>query len=184
MKSVMSPIALAALNKAMEAVRIGPSVRRPAYNSRTADKFVIRGFAELFNELAGIGLHQGRSLNAENIAGVLEALSGYKYSSTMLRVLTDYIGEGLAQKVLSEVPNFHLSQCKTPKSFVLRFPPSVRGTIKNGVAAMVNSSEASETSMNAWMLRALERWVNIQRQQYALLTAIIAMDQARLGQAS
>lgn len=58
MKSVLSPLALQALKKARLAGRHTP-VPRPKTNSRTADKFLIRGYEELFNEVAGMASHEG-----------------------------------------------------------------------------------------------------------------------------
>ncbi|MNJ73353.1 hypothetical protein D3C77_701380 [compost metagenome] len=37
-------------------------------------------------------------------------------------------------------------------------------------------------SMNSWYLKVLVRWVNIQRQQYALLSAEIALNRAMAGE--
>lgn len=177
MNAVTNPIALAALNRALSAARTGPAPR-PKYSSRTADKFVIRGFAELFEELGGIGLHQGRSKNSEMVAAILEALGGNRRMITVLKALRANLGSELADKVLAEVPDFLLEECKITDQFVIRFPPSVRDTIRDGVSSAISAKGATVTSMNRWVLNALEQWINLQRQQYALLTATIAMDQA------
>ncbi|RJX72592.1 Arc family DNA-binding protein [Pseudomonas sp. LS-2] len=176
MPSVQNPIALAALNRALNAVRNGPAPR-PKYDSRTADKFNIRGYQELFDELAGIGRHQGRSMNSEAVAGILDALGGRVRSVAMLNILKANLGEEVSARVLAELPDFDLELCKTRSNCVLRFPPHVRETIRDGVANVTMDA----TTMNQWMLDALVQWVQVQRQQYALLTAAIAMNQKVLG---
>lgn len=181
MNVVKNPIAVAALNKALSAARIGPRPR-PKYDSRTADKFVIRGFAELFEELAAIGLHQGRSRNSETVAAILEALGGNRRLLTVLNALKANLGHQLAEKVLAEVPDFQLTECRASDTFVIRLPPTVRDTIRNGVRNAVAPSGASAASMNQWVLNALEQWINMQRQHYALVTATIAMDHAYASQ--
>lgn len=177
MKTVTNPIAIAALNRAISAVRTGPAPR-PKYSSYTADKFVIRGFEELFSELDGIGLYQGRSRNSETVAAILEALGGQKRTTTMLDVLKAHLGEEVAGRVLAEVPDFSLAECKKPSKFVVRLPSNVRDTIRSGVIHAISVDGASATSMNRWLLNALVEWIKIQRQHYALLTATIEMDQA------
>ena len=172
----MNPIAVAALNKALRNVRAGPK-RRPRYSSRTADKFVIRGFEELFEELKGIGHHQGRSMNSEAIAAILDALDGHVRSRMQVKILKSHLGEGVSDRVLAEVPDFDLSACSAPDSFVVRLPPSVRDVIRDGV----KSATSGKVTMKDWMLEALVDWINIQRQEYALLTAAIAMEPNRLG---
>ncbi|MCV4065615.1 Arc family DNA-binding protein [Pseudomonas aeruginosa] len=179
MKGLSNPLAIAAMNRAIAAARIGPAPR-PKYNSRTADKFVMRGFDELFDELAAIGRHQGRSLNSESVAAVLEALAGVKRASAMVSILKAHLGEEVSARILAEVPSFDLAKCKSPRKFVMRLPPSVRDTIREGVVNAVAEQGKSIRSMNAWLLDALVDWINVQRQQYALLAASIAMEQGAL----
>lgn len=179
MNSLSNPIAIAALNRAITAARTGP-VPRQRYDSRTADKFVIRGFEELFSELDGIGKHQGRSMNSEAVAAILEALAGQRRNTGMLNILKAHLGPELSAKVLAEVPNFDLAKCNKPREFVLRLPPSVRNTIRDGVGKVVSEKGSRTKTMNTWVLEALVDWIQSQRLQYALLMASIAMDQAAL----
>lgn len=178
-KTLTNPIAVAALNRAISAARNGPAPR-PSYNSRTADKFVIRGYVELFSELAGIGKHQGRSMNSEAVAAILEALAGQRRNTAMLNILKTHLGQDLSERVLAEVPDFDLSKCKTPRKFVIRLPESARALIRDGVIEAIAESGDKSTSMNTWLLNALVEWIKSQRQQYALLMASIAMEQALL----
>ncbi len=180
MSSLMNPIAIAALNRAVAAARKSPTPR-PKYNSRTADKFVIRGYAELFAELDAIGKHQGRSMNSEAVAAILEALAGQRRNAALTGILKAHIGAEVASRVLAEVPDFDLTKCSTPRNFVLRLPPSVRDTIREGVTNAVAVKGGSGGSMNSWVLDALVEWVNSQRQQYALLMASIALVQVAIG---
>lgn len=180
MTSLTNPIAVAALNRAVSAARKSPTPR-PQYNSRTAEKFVIRGYAELFDELDAIGRHQGRSMNSEAVAAILEALSGQRRNTALTEILKGHLGEEVTSKVLVEVPDFDLEKCKNPRNFVLRLPPSVRDTIRDGVANVVAIEGSGARSMNSWVLNALVEWVNSQRQQYSLLMASIAIRQGLLS---
>lgn len=180
MTVVTSPIALKALSNALRAARYGPKSRNQT-DSRTADKFVIRGFVELFNELAGIGAYEGRSQNAEAVSAFLDALSGHKRSRTMLKVLKMHLGTEFATRVLAEVPNFDLKACKHSRKFVVRFPEQTRAKIRTGVDEAIESKiVGGPTTMNQWALDALVAWIKFQRQHYALLSACIAMDQSLL----
>lgn len=196
MKPIENPIALRALERALHASRVPPKPRKKT-DSRTADKFVVRGYNELFEEMAGIGLHQGRSINSEVVAAILEALSGFERSSTMQRILTANLGEALSSRVLAEVPNFDLSVCTELRDYVVRFPDSVRDSVREDVkriSAISQDQKAlttqitgpadvkrNERSMNTWVLKAMVAWIKIQRQQFALLSAAIALEKEQLG---
>lgn len=180
MNAITNPLALQALTNALQAARHGPKSRNQT-DSRTADKFVIRGFVELFDELSGIGAYEGRSQNAEAVSAFLDALSGHQRSRTMLKVLKMHLGVEFADRVLAEVPDFDLKACKHQRKFVVRFPEQTRAKIKAGVDEAIKSKkDGGPTSMNQWALDALVAWIKFQRQHYALLSACIAMDQSRL----
>lgn len=180
MNAVTNPIALKALTTALQTARQGP-ISRNQIDSRTAEKFVVRGYSELFDELAGIGAYEGRSQNGEAISAFLDALSGHQRSRTMLKVLKQHLGVELADRILAEVPDFDLKACKHLRNFVVRFPGQTRARIKAGVDEAVASKKTGvPTSMNQWALEALVVWIKFQRQHYALLSACIAMDQGLL----
>lgn len=73
MANELSSIAMAALNRHLGIVKRGPVLPKRV-DSRTADKFVIRGNEQLFSELAGLALLQGRSRNSEIAAAIVEGL--------------------------------------------------------------------------------------------------------------
>jgi hypothetical protein len=185
MNDVSHPLALAALSKALKDARVGPTPRKHTH-SRTADKFVINAFAELLGELTAIGSFQGRSTNSEIVAATMEALAGYQRTETMLRILKSYVGENVAERVLAEVPDFDLEECRTRKKFVVRLPDQVREQVREGVTFVLANGQQQEKkiSMNKWLLNALVAWVKIQRQHYALLSAVIAMDQTQICQSA
>lgn len=180
MKKLRNPLAIAAVAKAaaVAAGRMRPTPR-PKGNSRTADKFVIRGYAELFEEVSGIGLHHGRSINSEVVAALLDALAGNVRTRAELRILREHLGEDIASGVLSAIPDFDIAECKVKDEYIVRCPPTVRDKIRDGVKSDIEGKRKTST-MNHWMLTALVSWINIQRQHYALLNAAIAIDQSLL----
>lgn len=173
MKSVLSPLALQALTKARLAGRHTPAPR-PKTNSRTADKFVIRGYEELFNEVAGMASHEGRSINSEVVAAIFDALQGHVRSKAMLHVLKRHLGNEISRSALDALPVFRLEQCKVPKLFNVRLPDNVRDTLKDRVLDRIRE-EGRYVSMNEWTVKAVADWVQIRREQYALLSAAIAV---------
>lgn len=179
--TITNPIGLRALEKALQAARARPKPRKK-YDSRTADKFVLRGYTELFAELSGVGKYNGRSTNSEIVAGVLESLTGFLRAKTLLRILKSNLGEDVSQRILAEVPTFDLHECKSLDKFVIRFPPEVRNTIRDDVRSAASREVTGNShSMNQWILKALVEWVKIQRQYYALLSATIAHERVMLG---
>ncbi|MCF5371241.1 DNA-binding protein [Pseudomonas syringae] len=183
MNAVTNPIARAALKEAQFAVNIlnrksRPTPTRERGHSSTADKFVVRGYVELMAELTGISDHEGRSTNGEVVAAILDALGGHQRSFYTLHVLKSHLGHEKADRILSEVPDFDLSLCRLKKKTPIRLPNQVRDKIRDGVqrAAEINKRETPET-MNKFVLDAMVAWVVYQRQHYALLTAVIEMDQ-------
>lgn len=181
MKQITNPIAIAALNRVGGSIDTD-SAPHTTYNSRNADKYVLRGFDELFNELETIARRQYRSMNSEAIAAIMEAFDGYRTSNATLSILEKHLGFQLYEAVLGEVPDFDLSICTKEKKFVIRFPPSVRDMIRDAVSE-AHKQQVSKTSMNAWMLNALARWINYQHKHYALLSASITMEQRMLSKA-
>ena len=143
-------------------------------NSRTADKFVIRGYLELWQELDTLGIRFCRSRNSEAQMAVLEGISEWERTSAMLNILVGHLGDEVSAHVLAALPEFEWSQLITPKKFVLRFPPDVRDVVRDGI----ENSLFERASMNDWFVLTLIRWINLQRQLYALQSAAIAINPA------
>lgn len=180
MNGIISPVALAALDMALVAAKKGPAPRQ-SVNSRHADKFVLRGYAELFSELADIGIQQCRCVNSEIVAAIMEGIDGQARGNAMLRILVASVGPEVAARVLSEVPAFDLSGGGTPADFTVRFPPQLRESVSLAVLREVELGvEGAHRTMRSWILSALVAWVRLQRQQYALLSAAIELE--RFGQ--
>lgn len=178
MKKLSNPLAIAAVAKAaaVAAGRMRPTPK-PKGNSRTAEKFVIRGYAELFEEVSGIGLHHGRSRNSEVVAALLDGLAGNVRTQAELKILRAHLGEEIANGVLSDIPDFDITQCNVKDEYIVRCPPTVRDKIRDGVKSDIEGKRKTST-MNQWMLTAVVSWINIQRQHYALLNAAIAIEQS------
>lgn len=118
------PCRPSSLRKALTKVRAGPRPR-PRFSSRTADKFVIRGYVELFEELKGIGLHQGRSMNSEAVAAILDSLEGNLRSTARVRVLQAHLGRRLSAEVMAEVGNSTSPFVQSPRSLWFVFRPAL-----------------------------------------------------------
>mgnify|MGYP001761538360 CR=1 FL=1 len=179
MKSLLSPIAARAYRNALKASQKAPAPRLKA-DSRTADKFVVRGYRELFNEIKSIGLHQGRSSNSEMVAAVLGALSGFDREIEITLALKERLGEALADDIVKKVPKFDLKLCTDGDRFTIRFPPEVRETVR--IVVLGDGSDTSANTMNAWFLNALVSWVDIQSEQYALVSASMSIRKAHAAQ--
>lgn len=173
MTSASQLIAREAYERALQRGKLAAQAKpviRPATNSRTADKFVCRGFPELWEEMKAIGKHQGRSLNSECVAAVLDKLSNHARSKALLAITMRQLGPK-AQEILDGIETLKPKPTnRNENKFVIRFPDSVRDTVRDGVKEMFG------VSMNTWYILCFIDWVNIQRRQYALLSAAMAMD--------
>lgn len=137
------------------------------WNSRTADKFVVRGYASLFVELSNLAKQAGRSRNSEAVAALSDALLGFKHTNGLLHILKQHIGPETADQLLAQVPE--IKPCGPEKKLILRFPNDMR----SDVALAQSELKGSLRSMNSWMLDALEKWVVHQRQIQVLMDAAI-----------
>lgn len=165
MNAVMNSITSRKLEKAVEAAKwlpLGPE----RLDSRTAPKFVIRAYTEMFAEMERLaGLHL-RSRNSEVILAIIDSIDGRTRSTLAIETACHYLGESASEKILAEVPVFTLDSCRDKDRFVIRFPAEVRETMFE-----VAGDEGSETGI-AWVIDALVYWINAQRKQHALYTAI------------
>lgn len=180
MAKELSPIALETLNRHLGVIKHGPALPKKT-NSRTADKFVIRGNERLFAELTGLALLQGRSRNSEIAAAIMEGLGAFERSTTINNAIMKSLGPQISQKLLDEVPDFDGGWVENDCKKVVRFPDEVRDRVRDGVNQACREGGVGLT-MNSWCFKVLVRWVNIQRQQYALLSAEIALNKALAGE--
>lgn len=168
MNAVVNNLSPEAIAKVIEAARLLPH-GADTKNSRVADKFVIRGYKELFAEMDRLAVLQLRSKNSEVNMAIIDSINGRVTSSTILGSLCAVLGEELSSVVLAAVPEFFLADCKYDDSFVIRFPDEVR----DAMTEAANNEES--VTMIAWIRLALVYWINNQRQQQALLAAIAAL---------
>ncbi|WP_153785401.1 Arc family DNA-binding protein [Pseudomonas sp. EMN2] len=181
MATELSSIAMAALNRHLGIIKRGPVLPKKV-DSRTADKFVIRGNEQLFSELAGLALLQGRSRNSEIAAAIVEGLGAFERSTAINESLKKSLGPEVSETVLAQVPDFQGGRAERDSKFVVRFPDAVREKVRTGLEDVCREGGVGQ-SMNSWYFKVLVRWINIQRQQYALLSAEIALSKAIAGQA-
>jgi predicted HicB family RNase H-like nuclease len=130
------------------------------YNSRTADKFIMRVAPAVLDEVERLALAQGRSINAELNAALLDGLNDHLRSQTLLAIFKAHLGTE-ADQILAGVPALDVTT-RSKRKFVLRLPETVRQQIED---------IAGVGSMNSWIAGKVVAWVNTQRQCEALLTA-------------
>lgn len=167
MSAVVMNIDHATRTRAIEAARWLPR-GADTQSSRSADKFVIRGYEELFAEIERLAVLQLRSKNSEVNMAIMDSINDRIHSSATLSGLRSYLGEELSDEVLAAVPEFVMSSTihRHDDKFVIRFPDEVR-------PAMTQASvDEGSGSMIAWIRQTLAYWINAQRQQHALLAAI------------
>lgn len=170
-----NPIARAAYEGALKRA-VAPPAPRARYQSRTADKFIIRGNASLFQALSDIGKHHGRSINSEVVAAVMEAIEGHVRLNALISILKANLGLEISEQLLAGVPVLELVNGSEPVRFVARLPERVRGKVRAELVFTLSDIDSDKgVSMNTWFLKALVTWVNLQHQQHALLSASIEL---------
>lgn len=141
-------------------------------DSRIADKFGVRAYQELFSEMDRLAVLQLRSMNSECVMAIIDSIDGRARSTAALEALTahlDSLAPGIHTSLLQAVPTFSLSECKVEAKFMVRFPVDVRDSV-------VQCAEESREPMVSWVRKALEYWINNQRQQQALLATITSIN--------
>jgi len=170
-----NPIARAAFEGALRRA-VAPPAPRAKYHSRTADKFVIRGNVDLFQALGDIGKHHGRSVNSEVVAAVMEAIDGHTRANALISILKANLGAEISEQVLAGVQQIEIDNGSEGVKFVVRLPEKVRDKVRTELVFTLPGNESDKgASMNTWFLAALSTWVNLQRQQHALLSASIEL---------
>ncbi|MCT8164028.1 Arc family DNA-binding protein [Pseudomonas sp. HD6421] len=153
---------------------------RPKYDSRTADKYVIRTSRSLLDAVADLGKVHGRSGNSEMVAAIMESLAGRQRTTAMRNILIARLGQPLASQVLACVDRRPAEPVKQPRyadSSVLRLPDGVRMSIIE-VVARSKKETGRFPSMVAYVNAAIVFWINIQRECDALLNACMMMDES------
>jgi len=174
MTELHNRIALAALERARNQ-RMG-KLPRKVINSRTADKFVIRGYVEIFDALSQIGKHHGRSQNSEVVAAILESLQGYRRSSLLIDALVMKVGDKANAEIEGSYQKLDPALFKTPHKFSVRLPPNIRDTIREDIALAIEAEQHKSLSMNQWLVDAMVEWVNVQRRTNALIEYSLGLD--------
>ena len=170
-----NPIARAAFDGALRRA-VAPPAPRAKYHSRTADKFVIRGNVDLFQALGDIGKHHGRSVNSEVVAAVMEAIDGHTRANALITILKANLGTEVSEQVLAGVKQIDIDNGSAGVKFVVRLPEKVRDKVRTELVFTLPGNVSDKgASMNTWFLAALSTWVNLQRQQHALLSASIEL---------
>ncbi|WP_323601074.1 Arc family DNA-binding protein [Pseudomonas putida] len=153
---------------------------RPKYDSRTADKYVIRTSRSLIDAVSDLGKVHGRSGNSEIVAAIMESLAGRQRTVAMRNILIARLGQPLAGQVLANVERRAAEpvvQTRDADKVVLRLPDGVRMSIIE-VVARSKKETGRFPSMLAYVNAAIVFWINIQRECDALLSACMTMDES------
>lgn len=152
-----------------------PQQQPDRYDSRTADKFVLRMPDVAFDYLEVLARRNGRSLNAEILAAVSACLEHSAQLETQLKVLKHYLGVTASCSVLAGVEVYAIAPRQRLRKFVLRLPPNVRELVSLTVDA---------GGMNRWFAYQAVAWINHQRQVDALMLACSEVEELALKDAS
>lgn len=175
MNAVMTNIDPRKIQAAIEAAKWLPHGPERE-NSREADKFVIRAYVEMFEELGRLAGLQLRSRNSEVVMAIIDSIEGRIGSRNALDTLCHYLGEELSTQVLAVVPEFKLSDCSEEDRFVVRYPLEVRDAMFQAA-----EEEGAESGI-AWLVGTLLYWINAQRKKYALYTALSVINSSIEGE--
>lgn len=140
---------------------------RRVRDSRKADKFVLRTHATIIDALDEVARSYSRSVNSEIIMAVTEALDRNQRAKLDRQLYMNHLGEARASLILLGVPHIDLSALPGDHETTVRFPDGIREAV---------AMEAGKThlSMMAWILKALQCWINDQRDKHALQNACVA----------
>lgn len=128
------------------------------YNSREADKFVVRMPDALHSKLTQLSTYNFRSLNSEVLAAIEMGLKKNLRTQIIFSLLKE---SPLAAEVEAAAKAVDLTSGRIRK-FILRLPDDWRGEI---------TSVAPASCMNAWVVDCLREWVTTQHQIEMLLAS-------------
>lgn len=181
MNAFLNAKAHAAVERALRESGIGLQPQAPI-KAPSAPKTILRASALLLDALKLLSESERRSQNSELVIAIQERLTGYLRIRSMIASLQATLGPELSELVLSAVPLLESQQCSGYRRLGARFPDGVLEAVR-AKCGDPGDSEADRTSMNSWMLGAAVEWVNLRRQQHALLSAVQAigedLDEAR-----
>jgi len=143
-----------------------PRFCRRVRDSRTADKFVLSTHTTIIDALDEIARSHSRSVNSEIIMAVTEALDGSQRTAFDRQLYVSHLGEARASLILVGVPHIELSAMRGDHSTTVRLPDGIREAIAIQAGIM-------HLSMLAWILRALQSWINDQRDIHVLQNACV-----------
>lgn len=167
-----NPKALEALNNARGILK-----PRPEFNSRTADKFVIRTSRVLLDAVLVLGRLRGRSQNAEMVEALITSLAGRQRAIATRNIYVEKLGPTMAAVVLATVERVDVDERKGKEKANIRLPDGVRSAVADVVDRSKKDTERFST-MNAFITDALVFWINNQRECNALLSACIDQDES------
>lgn len=139
---------------------------RRVRDSRKADKFVLRTHTTIIDALDEIASSHSRSVNSEIIMAVTEALDRNQRTKFARQLYVNHLGEARASLILVGVPHIELSAMLGDHSTTVRLPDGIREAVAMEAGKM-------RLSMMTWMLKALQCWINDQRDIHALQNACV-----------
>ena len=143
-----------------------PRSCRRVQDSRKADKFVLTTHSIIIDALDEIARSHSRSINSEIIMAVAEALDGSQRTAFDRQLYVNHLGEGRASLILVGIPHIDLSAMRGDHSTTVRFPDGIRD-------AIAIEAGLKQMSMMTWMLKALQCWINDQRDIHSLQNACV-----------
>lgn len=167
-----NPIGQEALNTAR-----GIPQPRAQFNSRTADKFVIRTSRVLLDAVLAMGRIRGRSGNSEVVEALAASLAGRQRAIATRNIYAAQLGPTMAAAVLDTVERVALEQCRGKDKSNIRLPDGLRSQVADAVERSKKET-VRFNSMNAYITDALVFWINNQRERSALLSACIDQDES------
>lgn len=144
-----------------------PRSCRRVQDSRKADKFVLSTHSTIIDALDEIARSHSRSVNSEVIMAVTEALDGNQRTTLDRQLYVNHLGEARASLILVGVTHVELCAMRGDHTTTVRLPDGIREAVAMEAGIM-------HLSMLAWMLKALQCWINDQRDIHALQNACVA----------
>jgi hypothetical protein len=164
--------------KALEALNNARGMKpRPQFDSRTADKFVIRASSSLLDAVLVLGRIRGRSQNAEVVEALIASLAGRQRAIATRNIYAERLGTTMAALALASVERVDVIDSRGKSKRCIRLPDGIRSAVSDAVERSKKDTEHF-SSMNTYVTDALVFWINNQRECDALLSACIDQDES------